>query len=102
MAFGIGEAPERSVGEILRSVEYPVGREELVEAVVDAPAEVINFLKCLPRERYDSLEMALRDLAEAARRFGSGGHAPLVGTMDRRNIGRDVIEDNVDGLTRHP
>src|SRR3954470_16665 len=35
-----------------------------------APPEVINFLKCLPKEQYDSYEAALRDFAEAERRFG--------------------------------
>ena len=31
---------------------------------------MINFLKCLPKEQYDSYETALRDFAEAERRFG--------------------------------
>ncbi len=100
MAFGIGEPPERSVAVHLQSVDYPADREELVQAAGDneAPADIINFLKCLPRERYDSREMVLRDLAEAARRFGSGGHAPQVGAIDRRNLGRDAAE----GISRHP
>jgi hypothetical protein len=45
----------------------------------------------------------MRDLAEAARRFGMGGlkdddDAP----RDRRNIGRDAVENAPNGLTRHP
>ncbi|MGC4122505.1 MAG: hypothetical protein QM765_49595 [Myxococcales bacterium] len=76
----------------------------LVEAAEDSEAalDVINFLKSLPRERYDSLEMVQRDLGEAARRFGMGGHAPLVGSVDRRNLGRDAVEENIDGNSRHP
>jgi len=104
MAFGVGERPEKSVAALLGGVDYPTDREELVEVAEDAEAqpEVINFLKSLPRDRYDSLEMVLRDLAEAARRFSMGGHAPLVGSIDRRNLGRDAVEDNIDGNPRHP
>ncbi len=104
MAFGVGERPELSVTGHLQSVDYPADREELVEAAAegDAPADVINFLKCLPRERYESEELVLRDLAEAARRFGMHGHAPLVGTLDRRDLGRTVVEENPDGNPRHP
>lgn len=104
MGFGVGERPERSVAAHLSGVDYPADREELVQAAEDAeaPPEVINFLKSLPRDRYESLEMVQRDLSEAARRFGMGGHAPLVGTVDRRNLGRDAVEENVDGNPRHP
>ena len=78
MAHGLGEDPSRSVGELLTTVDYPVDREELVASAADSesPAEVINLLKSLPRERYESHEMVLRDLGEAARRFGMNGHAP--------------------------
>lgn len=105
MAFGVGERPERSVEPHLRSVDYPVDREELVAAAEDgeAPPEVINLLKSLPRERYDSEEMVLRDLSEAARRFARGGHAEQpFGSIDRRNLGRDAVEDNIDGNPKHP
>jgi hypothetical protein len=104
MAFGVGERPENNPAEILATVDYPADREDIVGAAEDAEAsvDVINLLKCLPRDRYDSEEMALRDLAEAARRFGMGGHAPLVGSVDRRNLGRDAVEENVDGNPKHP
>jgi len=104
MGFGVGERPERSVAAHLTGVEYPIDREDLVAAAEDAEAspDVINLLKCLPRERYDTLSMAQRDLAEAARRFAMGGHAPLTGSVDRRNLGRDAVEDNPDGNPRHP
>jgi hypothetical protein len=104
MAFGIGERPERSVSSHLEGVEYPADRDDLVAAAADneAPPEVINFLKCLPRDRYDSEEMVYRDFGEAARRYGMHGHAPLVGSVDRRNLGRDAVEENVDGNPRHP
>jgi hypothetical protein len=104
MAFGIGEPPERSLAVHLGSVDYPASREDLVQAAGDseAPAEVINFLKSLPRDRYDNEEMVFRDIAEAARRFGTGGRAPLSGSSDRRNLGRDAVEENQDGNPRHP
>jgi hypothetical protein len=72
----------------LHSVEFPAARDEIVQTAgeSDAPAEVINFLKCLPQERYQSLEAALRDFAEAERRFGLSNHAAE--GPDRRNIGR--------------
>jgi hypothetical protein len=104
MGFGVGERPERSLGVHLDGVGYPADREEIVQTAEEneAPAEVINFLKSLPRDRYDTEQMVWRDLAEAARRFGMGGHAPLVGSIDRRNLGRDAVEENVDGNPRHP
>ena len=104
MARGIGERPERSVSAHLEGVEYPADREDLVQSAADndAPVDVINFLKSLPRERYDSEELVMRDFAEAARRFGVGGHAPNVGSIDRRNLGRDAVEENIDGNPRHP
>ncbi len=104
MAYGVGERPERSVSSSLAGVDYPADRDELVMAAEEseAPPEVINFLKCLPRERYDSEQMVLRDLSEAARRFGTGGHPVDVGTVDRRNLGRDAVEENLDGNPRHP
>ncbi|MFL5431035.1 MAG: DUF2795 domain-containing protein, partial [Myxococcales bacterium] len=72
MARGIGENPALSPSQHLREIEYPTTREEIVATAADneAPPEVINFLKCLPKEQYDSYEAALRDFAEAERRFG--------------------------------
>lgn len=104
MAYGIGEDPARSIVPNLQGLEYPIDKEEIVEAASDneAPVEVINLLKSLPRDRYDSEEMVLRDLGEAARRFGTSGFPPPSGTLDRRNLGRDAVEHNVDGNPRHP
>ncbi len=101
MAKGIGEAPARSPANILRSVDFPASRDEIVATAEDeeAPREVINFLKCLPEQSYRSLEAALRDLAEAARRFGLS-NMPAEGP-DRRNIGRPAAEDS-SGDVRHP
>jgi hypothetical protein len=72
MARGIGENPALSPSQHLRQIDYPATRQEIVDTAADseAPADVINFLKCLPKERYDSYETALRDFAEADRRFG--------------------------------
>ena len=75
-------------------MEFPATREEMVETVADdeAPAEVINFFKSLPRERYGSAEEVLRDFAEAERRFASG---PVAGERSRRDdIGRTAAEDS--------
>ena|SRR6266851_1542544 len=74
MARGIGENPARSPAAHLQALEYPATRDEIVQTAADndAPVEVINFLKSLPKERYDSYEEALRDFAEAERRFGLG------------------------------
>lgn len=103
MAKGIGESPARSPATHLQQIDYPATRDEIVESAAgdDAPVEVINFLKCLPERSYASLEAALRDFAEAERRFGmSNQNAP--GT-DRRNIGRPAGEDApASASTRHP
>ena len=63
MARGIGENPARSPAEHVRQVEYPASREDIVQTAADneAPVEVINFLKSLPKERYESYEAVLRD-----------------------------------------
>ena len=103
MAKGIGEQPQRSPATIVQEVDYPATREELVQTAADeeAPAEVINFLKCLPGERYASFEAVLRDFAEAERCFGLSNF-PTKGP-DRRNIGRTAGEDAPEGShTRHP
>lgn len=105
MAFGVAEDPALSSMTHLDAVEYPAEREHFVQAAEDsaAPPEVINLLKSLPRERYESREEAMRDLAEAARRFARGGLVDDDGVdRDRRNIGRDRVEGAPEGQTRHP
>src|SRR5437868_5693902 len=54
MARGIGEDPKRSPGWHLAQLEYPATREDLVQTAEDneAPPEVINFFKALPKQRY--------------------------------------------------
>jgi len=107
MAFGMGEDTARSVTTHLDAATYPVTRDDLVQTASEggAPADIINVLKSLPQESYDSKEGVLRDLAEAARRFAMGtsrdedeGEA----LRDRRNIGRDMVEGAPEGMTRHP
>lgn len=105
MAYGQAENPARSIPTHLDAVEYPVWREQLVRAAEDngADVDVINVLKFLPRTRYESKEQVMRDLAEAARRFASGGLPDDDGVVrDRRNIGRDMVENAPPGHTRHP
>jgi hypothetical protein len=89
MARGIGENPALSPAQHLQEIEYPTTREEIVEMAADndAPTEVINFLKCLPKEQYDSYETALRDFAEAERRFGLSNFGADDGPS-RENINR--------------
>ena len=98
MAKGIGEDPRRSPAEHLRGVEFPATREEIVQTAEDgeAPADVINFLKSLPAERYESYEAALRDFAEAERRFALGNAPDERGRRD--NLGRVAAEDQA----KHP
>ncbi|MBZ4400538.1 DUF2795 domain-containing protein [Myxococcus sp. MISCRS1] len=105
MAFGTAEDPGLSITPHLDSVDYPTTRDDLVEAAEDseAPVNVINVLKCLPRTEYASREDVMRDLAEAARRFARGGLQDDDGAnRDRRNIGRDLVENAPDGSSRHP
>lgn len=92
MARGIGEDPRRSPAEHVAQVEYPATREEIVETAEDneAPTEVINFFKSLPKERYGSPEEVLRDFAEAERRFAAGAGADERGR--REDIGRSAAE----------
>jgi hypothetical protein len=73
MARGIGEDPRRSPAAQLAQVEFPATREEIVETAEEneAPPEVINFLKCLPKERYGSQEEVLRDFAVAEQCFAT-------------------------------
>jgi hypothetical protein len=105
MAYGQAENPALSIPTHLDAVDYPVWREQLVRAAEDngADVDIINVLKFLPRSRYESKEEVMRDLAEAARRFASGGFPDDDGVdRDRRNIGRDLVENAPPGHTRHP
>jgi len=101
MARGIGENPARSPAANLQAVEYPATRDEIVQTAADndAPVEVINFLKSLPKPQYGSYEEALRDFAEAERRFGVGN---LAGDgRSREDIGKKAIE-SPGAPTHHP
>ena len=100
MAKGIGENPARSPAAHLQAIEYPTTRDEIVQTAADndAPAEVINFLKSLPKQRYDSYEAVLRDFAEAERRFSAGN---LVEGPSREDIGKKAVE-SPDAPTHHP
>jgi Protein of unknown function (DUF2795) len=96
MARGIGEDPRRSPAEHLAQVDYPASRAEIVETAEDneAPVEVINFFKSLPKEQYGSQEEVLRDFAEAERRFGAGisvddrGHREDIGRVAAEEVGK--------------
>jgi uncharacterized protein DUF2795 len=100
MARGIGENPARSPAAHLQALDFPATRDEIVQTAGDndAPVEVINFLKSLPKPRYDSYEEALRDFAEAERRFGSGNVAD---GPSREDIGKKATE-SPDSPTHHP
>src|SRR5688572_23720520 len=54
MAYGVAEDPALSPMTHLEAVEYPTWREQIVRAAEDneAPPDVINLLKSLPRPRY--------------------------------------------------
>jgi hypothetical protein len=62
----------------------------------EAPVEVINFFKSLPKERYGSAEEVLRDFAEAERRMAVGNLAD--DRARRENIGKAAAEDGA----KHP
>jgi hypothetical protein len=105
MAFGIAENPALSPVTHLDEVDYPVHRRALAQIAADngAPADVINLFMSLPRDNYESKDEALRDLAEAARRFGMGNQRAEDGAIrDRRNIGRPAVEEAPPGFVRHP
>jgi hypothetical protein len=107
MALGTGEDPSRSVSPHLQSVDYPARPEQLARAAMqaNAPADVINLLNALPQGSYESPTEVMRDLAEAARRFAMGNVPVDEGDgalRDRRNIGRDLVENAPEGKTRHP
>ena len=98
MARGIGEDPRRSPAAHIAQVEFPATREELVQTAADneAPVEVINFFKSLPRDSYGSAEELMRDFAEAERRFALGNAPDDRGR--RENIGKVAAEDQ----SKHP
>ena len=98
MARGIGEDPRRSPAAHIAQVEFPATREELVQTAADneAPVEVINFFKSLPRDSYGSAEELMRDFAEAERRFALGNVPDDRGR--RENIGKVAAEDQ----SKHP
>src|SRR5260370_33078363 len=92
MAYGIAEHPGRSPVAQLDEVEFPVWKDLLVQIAADngASGDVINLFKSLPRERYQSKNEVLRDLAEAARRVGMGNRpADAACVRDRPTIRRD-------------
>jgi hypothetical protein len=88
MAKGIGEDPRLSPGDLIARVEYPTTRADLVETaeLSEAPPNVINFFKALPKERYSSPEEVMRDFAEAERRFVAPAEARE--RPSRENLGR--------------
>ena len=107
MAFGVQEDPALSPTSHLDSVEYPASRDQLVRAAMDASSsvDVINLLKSLPQEQYASKVEVQRDFGEAARRFALGGQLQDDedgANRDRRNLGRDAVENAPAGHTRHP
>ena len=62
MARGIGEDPNRSPASQIAQVEFPASRDEIIQTAEDneAPVDVINFFKCLPKDNYRSAEEVLR------------------------------------------
>lgn len=104
MAHGIAEDPALSPATHLDEVEFPIWKEMLVKIAADngASVDVINLFKSLPRNRYYSKEEVLRDFAEAARRFGMGNPGDDDPARDRRNLGRDAVENAPKGKVRHP
>lgn len=105
MAYGIAEDPALSITPHLDSVDYPAWRDTLVRTAMDngATVDTINVFKSLPKGKYESKEDVMRDLAEAGRRFATGNRGRDDETnRDRRNIGRDAVENAPPGHTRHP
>ena len=106
MAFGIGEDPKRSITPFLDGVEFPAKKADLVRAAEEggATVDVINVFKSMPGAYYRSADAVLRDLAEAARRYGMGNQKALDddANRERRNIGKDAVENAPEPLTRHP
>lgn len=104
MAFGFTEDPARSVTPHLDAADFPISREDLVLQAEDggAPVEIINLFKALPRDDYASKDMVLRDLAEAARRANVGPQLWDDETRDRRDIGKERVEEHPGAAGRHP
>jgi hypothetical protein len=104
MAYGFAEDPALSITPHLDSADFPISREDLVLLAEDGggPAQVINLFKSLPRDEYESRDLVLRDLAEAARRMAIGPTRHADELYDRRNIARDRVEDNPGNAGRHP
>jgi Protein of unknown function (DUF2795) len=102
--MGQHEDPARSVTPHIDAADFPISREDLVLIAEDdgAPHEIINLFKSLPREEYDSREMVFRDLSEAARRMAMGNTHEEDPHRDRRNIGRDLVEEHPGAAGRHP
>lgn len=99
------EDPGLSPVSQLDAVEYPIWKDMLVKVAADngASVDVINLFKSLPKEQYHSKAEVLRDFAEAARRFAMGNLDEEDGVVrDRRNIGRDAVENAPPGKVRHP
>lgn len=99
MARGVGERPERSPSAILSEVEYPISRDELVQAAGEqgAPADAINFLRSLPDRIYTSPTDVLRQFGEGAARFGS-----FTGEVRHRgDLGKEAVETGA-APTKHP
>lgn len=98
--YGLKEMPSKSITPHLDSVDFPATPAEISSAAADgeAPTQVVNILRVLPRPLYAKREDVLRDLAEAARRFASGPRNHGDGIRDRRNIGRTTAQD----VGRHP
>jgi Protein of unknown function (DUF2795) len=82
-------------------MDFPATRAEIVEMAEDseAPVEVINFFKSLPKVRYRSQEELMRDFSEAERRFAMGGDGDAR-RSHRENLGRPAGEDAPE--PRHP
>ena len=104
MAFGIAENPADSVTPHIDAADFPATREDLVLLAEDdgAPAEIINLFKSLPRERYDTKEMVLRDLSEASRRMAKGPAYHDDPVRDRRNIAKELVEEHPRAAGKHP
>ena len=107
MAYGLAEDPALSITPHLDAVDYPVWRDQLVRSAEDggASVDIINLFRCLPRGKYETRLEVMRDLAEAARRFAMGNRNDDDGdgaVRDRRNIGRDAVENAPPGHSRHP